>query len=134
TMTDTSRRNRRYAPAALCSGIALLAACCLTPPGAARPQSGPEALPKAPDRIGRTVQDSRPPQWPRSPVAPRGAPNVLVILTDDVGFGASSAFGGPIPTPTLDALASQGLRYNRYHNSAMCSPTRAALLTGRNPH
>ncbi|XHS00637.1 arylsulfatase [Sphingomonas sp. DBB INV C78] len=63
-----------------------------------------------------------------------GAPNVLLIMTDDVGFGASSAFGGPIPTPTFDALAKQGLRYNQFNTTALCSPTRAALLTGRNPH
>lgn len=84
--------------------------------------------------VGRTVKDAPPPAWPKSPEAPRDAPNILLIMTDDVGFGASSTFGGPIPTPTFDALASRGLRYTRYHNSAMCSPTRAALLTGRNPH
>ncbi|WP_320076681.1 arylsulfatase [Novosphingobium ovatum] len=66
--------------------------------------------------------------------APAGAPNVLLILTDDVGFGASSAFGGPIPTPALDGLAAQGLRYTEFYVTAMCSPTRAALLTGRNHH
>ncbi|WP_206244315.1 arylsulfatase [Novosphingobium terrae] len=69
-----------------------------------------------------------------APVVPKGAPNVLVVLNDDVGFGAASTFGGPIPTPAYDALAAQGLRYNRFHTTAMCSPTRAALLTGRNPH
>jgi len=72
--------------------------------------------------------------WPRPPKAPRGAPNVLLIMTDDVGFGASSTFGGPIPTPTLDALARTGLRYNQFNTTAICSPTRASLLTGRNPH
>ena len=66
--------------------------------------------------------------------APKGAPNVLLILTDDVGFGASSTFGGPIPTPTYDKLAKSGLRYNRFHTTALCSPTRAALITGRNHH
>jgi arylsulfatase A-like enzyme len=83
---------------------------------------------------GRTVKESPPPAWPRTPVPAKNAPNILLILTDDVGYGASSTFGGPIPTPTLDTLAAQGLRYTRYHNSAMCSPTRAAILTGRNPH
>ena len=83
---------------------------------------------------GRTPAESSPPSWPRTASAPAGAPNVLVIMTDDVGFGASSTFGGPIPTPTLDALARSGLRYNRFHTTAICSPTRAALLTGRNPH
>jgi arylsulfatase len=76
-------------------------------------------------------------QWrhyPREPAAPAGAPNVLLIMTDDVGFAATSTFGGPIPTPTFDALAQAGLRYNGFHTTAMCSPTRAALLTGRNHH
>lgn len=66
--------------------------------------------------------------------APKGAPNVVVVLLDDVGFGASGTFGGPIPTPQLDQLASEGLRYNRFHTTSICSPTRASLLTGRNPH
>ncbi|WP_323389157.1 arylsulfatase [Myxococcus qinghaiensis] len=65
---------------------------------------------------------------------PKGAPNVLVILLDDVGFGASSAFGGVINTPTAERLAAKGLSYNRFHTTALCSPTRAALLTGRNHH
>jgi arylsulfatase len=69
-----------------------------------------------------------------TPKAPAGAPNVLLVMTDDVGFGASSTFGGPIPTPTYDELAKEGLRYNEFHTTAMCSPTRAALLTGRNHH
>ena len=62
------------------------------------------------------------------------APNVLVIMTDDVGYGASSAFGGPVPTPAFDALAQSGLKYSNFHTTALCSPTRAALLTGRDPH
>jgi arylsulfatase A-like enzyme len=66
--------------------------------------------------------------------APAGAPNVLIILLDDMGFGQSSTFGGPVNMPTLDALARQGLRYNEFHTTAICSPTRAALLTGRNHH
>ena len=65
---------------------------------------------------------------------PKGAPNVLVVLIDDVGFGASSAFGGPINTPTAERLAANGLKYNRFHTTALCSATRAALLTGRNHH
>lgn len=72
--------------------------------------------------------------YPNPPKAPQGAPNVLIIMTDDVGFGASSGLGGPIPTPTFDTLASDGLLYNEFHTTAMCSPTRAALLTGRNHH
>jgi arylsulfatase len=66
--------------------------------------------------------------------APRDAPNVVIVLLDDVGFAAASTFGGPIETPTLQRLADEGLRYNRFHTTAICSPTRAALLTGRNPH
>src|SRR5438874_1177091 len=62
------------------------------------------------------------------------APNVVIVLIDDIGFGASSAFGGPINMPTLDKLAVSGLRYNRFHTTALCSPTRTALLTGRNHH
>jgi len=94
-------------------------------------------LPKPPapfaGHIGTTYADSTP-AFPAPMTAPAGAPNVLIVLTDDVGFGASSTFGGPVPTPRLDALANEGLRYNRFHTTAMCSPTRAALLTGRNHH
>jgi arylsulfatase len=72
---------------------------------------------------------------PIAPVRPpAGAPNVLIILIDDVGFGASSAFGGPINTPTAERLAAGGLKYTRFHTTALCSPTRAALLSGRNHH
>src|SRR5882724_8918335 len=84
-------------------------------------------------KIGRTPKDSTP-DFPKGVEAPKGAPNILVILTDDVGFGASSTFCGPIPTPTMDRLAKSGLRYNTFHTTALCSPTRAALLTGRNHH
>ncbi len=96
-----------------------------------------ESLPK-PDppfngRIGAT-RDQSVPDWPKKPQAPSGAPNVIVILLDDVGFGATSVFGGPVHTPSLARLAASGLRYNRFHVNAMCSPTRAALLSGRNSH
>ena len=87
-----------------------------------------------PGFAGRTPQDSSPPQWPARVEAPKGAPNVLLIMTDDVGFSAGSTFGGPIPTPTQDELAKVGLRYTEFHTTAVCSPTRAALLTGRNHH
>ncbi len=66
--------------------------------------------------------------------APQGAPNVVIVLIDDIGFGHSSAFGGPIQMPTLEKLAAAGLKYNRFHTTALCSPTRTALLTGRNHH
>jgi len=79
------------------------------------------------------VRKVKPP--PRFDVkAPKGAPNVLVVLIDDMGFGQSSTFGGPIHMPTLQRLAAGGLRYNHFHTTALCSPTRAALLTGRNHH
>jgi arylsulfatase len=91
--------------------------------------------PEAPfgGRIARTAKDSKP-DFPKEVQAPEGAPNILLIMTDDVGFGASSPFGGPIPTPTLDRLAQDGLRFNQFHTTALCSPTRAALITGRNHH
>jgi Arylsulfatase A and related enzymes len=74
------------------------------------------------------------PKWPQRVTAPSNAPNVLVFLTDDVGYGACSTFGGPIGTPVLDKLAQDGLRFTQFHTTAMCSPTRGSLLTGRNPH
>ena len=74
------------------------------------------------------------PDWPKPVTAPKGAPNVVLILLDDVGFAATSTFGGGAPTPALDRLAAGGLRYNRFHVNAMCSPTRGALLSGRNSH
>lgn len=84
-------------------------------------------------RIGTTAATSMPCFSPRV-LPPSGAPNVLVVLLDDVGFGQISSFGGPVATPTVDAIAKAGLRYTRFHTTAMCSPTRAALLTGRNHH
>ena len=74
------------------------------------------------------------PAWPARVVPPEGAPNILLIMTDDVGFGAPSTFGGVIPTPALDRIANEGLRYTNFHSTALCSPTRAALITGRNHH
>ncbi|MCB1130782.1 MAG: arylsulfatase [Verrucomicrobiae bacterium] len=84
-------------------------------------------------KIGLRPSDSTK-DFPKDIAAPDGAPNILLILTDDVGFGASSTFGGPIPTPNFDRVADSGLRFNRFHTTALCSPTRAALLTGRNHH
>lgn len=91
------------------------------------PTSKPSAI------IGRTFKDSVSSEI-KITRPPAGAPNVVVVMLDDVGFGAASTFGGLIPTPTLDSLANEGLRYNRFHTAAMCSPTRASFLTGRNPH
>lgn len=89
-------------------------------------------------RPGLTTYDARDPETSYAPITPlrppAGAPNVLVILLDDVGFGASSVFGGPIDTPVAQRLAHGGLRCNRFHATALCSPTRQALLTGRNHH
>ena len=83
--------------------------------------------------IGRTVASSKP-WWPAPPRPPAGAPNILVVLFDDVGFSDFGCYGSPIRTPAIDALAAQGLRYSGFHTTAMCSTTRAALLTGRNHH
>jgi arylsulfatase A-like enzyme len=100
---------------------------------------GREVLP-IPERphVGLVTYDAKDPATSFPPIEslrpPAGAPNVLVVLLDDVGFGASSAFGGPISTPTAERLAAQGLKYTRFHTTALCAPTRAALLTGRNHH
>ena len=72
--------------------------------------------------------------FPPEVKAPKGAPNILLIMPDDVGFGASSAFGGPVPTPAIERVAEAGIRYNQFHTTALCSPTRAALISGRNHH
>jgi arylsulfatase A-like enzyme len=88
--------------------------------------------------VGLTTYDAKDPDTAYPPITevrpPKGAPNVLVILIDDAGFGSSSAFGGPCNTPTFERLAAEGLKYTRFHTTALCSPTRAALLTGRNHH
>lgn len=112
-------------------------------PGVAQPAATPLAardgqvvLPYAEQKfrgaVGTTFKDSDPATFPAPITAPKGAPNVLVILLDDVGFGQFSVSGGAVPSPSLDLLAQQGLFYNRFHTTALCSPTRAALLTGRN--
>jgi arylsulfatase len=84
--------------------------------------------------VGRTVADSDPPQFPQPARPPKGAPNIVYILIDDAGYGQFGTFGGQVPTPALDRVANEGLRYTRFHTTALCSPTRAALLTGRNHH
>ena len=84
-------------------------------------------------QIGLSAPDSEP-YWPPTVVPPKGAPNVLLIMTDDAGYGVSGTFGGVIPTPALDRIAQMGLRYTQFHSTALCSPTRAALITGRNHH
>jgi arylsulfatase A-like enzyme len=103
------------------------------------PQLQRDVLP-IPDRlhVGVTTYDAKDPTTSFPPIEPlrpsEGAPNVLVILLDDAGFGSSSAFGGPCQTPNFERLAANGLKYNRFHTTALCSPTRQALLTGRNHH
>jgi len=98
----------------------------------------PDVLPRPdfrfPGEIGRTFLESDPARFPKPDAAPDGAPNILLILLDDAGFGQFSTFGGGVPSPTMDALAKEGLRFNRFHTTALCSPTRAALITGRNHH
>jgi arylsulfatase A-like enzyme len=82
----------------------------------------------------QTPDASASPEWSEGPQAPKGAPNVVLILIDDVGFSATATFGGAVETPTFDRLAKSGLRYNKFHVNSLCSPTRAALLSGRNNH
>ena len=105
-------------------------------PGATTSIDGKQ-LPAPAPKFGGVIEDGAlqsTPWWAPRIVPPHGAPNVLLIITDDAGFGVPSTFGGVIPTPTMDAIASQGLRYNRMFSTALCSPTRAALITGRNHH
>jgi len=130
--------------AAAAAGTLLVTAATSRSQTAAPPQSAaapaavdrtvlPLAEPEYPPITELDVRNATPP--PRFEVKPpAGAPNVLLILIDDMGFGISSAFGGPVHMPTADRLASEGLRYNAFHNTAVCSPTRAALLSGRNHH
>jgi len=96
-----------------------------------------DQLPAPPGKFGgvieRTVAGSKP-YWQPRIAPPKGAPNVLLIMTDDSGYGVPSTFGGVIPTPALDRVAANGLRYTNFHSTALCSPTRAALITGRNHH
>ena len=94
-------------------------------------------LPAPDPKFGGVIKDGAlqsKPWWPPRVVPPKGAPNVLLIITDDAGFAPTSTFGGVIPTPTMDRLAKEGLRYNRVFSTALCSPTRAAPITGRNHH
>jgi arylsulfatase A-like enzyme len=94
-------------------------------------------LPPPPAKFGGVIKDTvtqSKPYWPPRVVPPKGAPNILLIMTDDAGFGVASTFGGVIPTPALDRIAKMGLRFTNFHSTALCSPTRAALITGRNHH
>jgi arylsulfatase len=122
--------------------LVLLTAVAVVTVGATAPalaeDGTPSVLPRPdfhyPGTVGRTYLDSDPPQFPQPVPAPKGAPSVLLILIDDAGFGQFSTFGGGVPSPTMDKLAAEGLRFNTFHTTALCSPTRAALITGRNHH
>jgi arylsulfatase len=115
-----------------------LATACAQEKSATTTGITPATLPRPdfrfPGNVGRTILDSDKPQFPQPVQPPKGAPNVVLILLDDTGFGQYSTFGGGIPSPTIQKLADEGLRYNRFHTTALCSPTRAALITGRNHH
>ena len=94
-------------------------------------------LPAPDPKFGGVIKENAAqskPWWAPRVVPPKGAPNVLLIMTDDVGFGAPGTFGGVIPTPALDRIAKAGLRYTQFHSTSLCSPTRAALITGCNHH
>src|SRR5512139_3041979 len=132
-------------------GVALTAAVCSTVMTAAQAQQitgtpgSPDAattisgkqLPAPDPKFGGVIKNDALKSkawWAPRIVPPKGAPNILLIITDDAGFGVPSTFGGVIPTPAMDRIAQEGLRYNRVFSTALCSPTRAALITGRNHH
>jgi arylsulfatase len=130
-----------------CAALATFVACA--PPSIAQEVTGKLGSPSATTTItgqqlpppdpafGGVIKDGAlqsTPWWAPRIVPPKGAPNVLLVITDDAGFGVPSTFGGVIPTPTMDRIAQEGLRYNRFFSTALCSPTRAALITGRNHH
>ena len=129
--------------------VALLLGTALCPYGFAQEATGTPGAPNATTTIDGRYLPNPPapfggeinlnaaqskPWWPARVVPPKGAPNILLIMTDDVGFAAPSTFGGVIPTPALDRIANTGLRYTNFHSTSLCSPTRAALITGRNHH
>ena len=133
--THRARRARRALQLGGCLAIGLPVAACQGQRSPAPPDENVLPKPERPfqGRIGQTYKDSQPEAIPVVK-APTGAPNVLVIVIDDVGYGAWGTFGGQIPTPNVDRLAKMGLRYTRFHTTALSAPTRAALLTGRNHH
>src|SRR5678815_146617 len=124
--------NRIMSFGALCFALVITG-----PPVSAQEKLDRTVLPiQEPKRPTYSVLDARQAKPPaRFEVkAPKGAPNVVIVLIDDIGFGGPSTFGGPIRTPTMDQLAQGGLRFNNFHTTALCSPTRQALKTGRNHH
>jgi len=117
-------------------GIAQQVNGVLGSPGATTSIDGKQLPPPAPE-FGGTIKEKASestPWWRPRVVPPKGAPNVLLIMTDDAGFSAPGTFGGVVPTPALDRIANAGLRYTNFHSTSLCSPTRAALITGRNHH
>ena len=123
-------------PAAAASPVSEPVGKDIGSPGGTTTISG-QQLPPPDPKFGGVIKErasESTPWWPPRVVPPKGAPNVLLIMTDDCGFGAPSTFGGVIPTPALDRVAAQGLRYTDFHSTALCSPTRAAIITGRNHH
>ena len=133
----------------LLSGMAAAAVMAITPLASAQEVTGilgsPDAtttlsgkqLPPPDPKFGGVIKEKASestPWWPPRVVPPKKAPNVLLIMTDDCGFGSPGTFGGVIPTPALDRIAKNGLRYTNFHSTSLCSPTRAALITGRNHH
>jgi len=137
-MTTTRRSNTVITlfAALLTAATAMAQDAAPGSPAATTTISG-EQLPPPPQKFGgkieRIAKDSTP-YWPARVVPPKGAPNILLIMTDDAGYGVASTFGGVIPTPALDRIAKNGLRYTNFNSTALCSPTRAALITGRNHH
>jgi arylsulfatase len=144
---STQRESAMKISRSMLAGASLLALGCVSPlaqqvtgtpgsPGATTTIDGkqlPPPDPKFGGVIGEKASESTP-WWAPRVVPPKGAPNVLLIMTDDQGFGAPSTFGGVIPTPAMDRIARNGLRYTNFHSTSLCSPTRAALITGRNHH
>ena len=116
--------------------ISAFAACLCAPALAAAPPDDGSVLPFKPTPSASVaaprLQDSKMKRRVEQSHLPKNAPNILIILLDDVGFGLPDTFGGPIHTPTLSRIANSGISYNAFHTTAICSPTRAALLTGRN--
>jgi arylsulfatase A-like enzyme len=133
-----SRLGASIIVALLCGGLAWTQETTGVPgsPSATTTIDGKQ-LPPPPSRFGGVIKESAKDSkayWPPSVVPLKGAPNVLLIMTDDQGYGVSGTFGGVIPTPSMDRIAKAGLRYTQFHSTALCSPTRAALITGRNHH
>jgi arylsulfatase A-like enzyme len=150
---ETIQGKKKRSSAMKRAGVGLLATCLLLLfwsailhaqqvtgvlglPSATTTISGKQ-LPPLDPKFGGVIKDDAlqsKPWWPPRVVPPKKAPNILLIMTDDAGFGVPGTFGGVIPTPTMDRIAKSGLRYNNIHSTALCSPTRAALITGRNHH